>query len=58
MAFTDIPNLKRHYAGQAGVLINEFYVPVLKEAVRYDRQAGYFDSSSLVKGVETIQIPV
>lgn len=49
MAFTDIPSIKRHYAGQAGMLINEFYVPVLKEAVRYDRQAGFFDSSSLVQ---------
>lgn len=41
--------LRRHYSGQAGTLVNEFYIPVLREAVRYDRQAGYFDSGSLVQ---------
>jgi hypothetical protein len=36
-------------AGQASQLVNDFYVPVLGAATRYDRQAGYFDSSSLVQ---------
>ena len=41
--------LRRHYSGQAGSLVNDFYVPVLREAIRYDRQAGYFDSAALVQ---------
>ncbi len=49
MGFPDLPALKRHYAGQAGQLVNEFYVPVLGAATRYDRQSGYFDSSVLVQ---------
>ncbi len=49
MAFPDIPNLKRYYAGQAGKLVNEFYTPVLSHAVHYDRQAGYFNTATLVQ---------
>src|SRR5579859_7257500 len=49
MTFRDLTGLQRHYAGQAGQLVNSFYVPVLREAVRYDRQAGYFDSGALVQ---------
>ena len=49
MGFRGLSALRRHYKGQAGQLIDEFYVPVLHEAVRYDRQAGYFDSISLVQ---------
>lgn len=49
MGFRDLAGLRRHYAGQASQLVNEFYVPVLSQAVRYDRQAGYFDSASLVQ---------
>lgn len=49
MPFRDLPQLRRRYAGQAGQLVNEFYVPVLQQSVRYDRQAGYFDSASLVQ---------
>ena len=41
--------LQRRYAGQASQLVNEFYVPVLSQATRYDRQAGYFDSTTLVQ---------
>ncbi len=54
MSFRDIAELRRKYAGQAGQLVNEFYVPVLKRAVRYDRQAGYFDSASLVQIAEGV----
>jgi len=50
--FRDLPDLRRKYTGQAGLLVNKFYVPVLKCAVRYDRQAGYFDSASLVQIAE------
>jgi ERCC4-related helicase len=49
VGFRELTGLKRHYAGQAGQLVNTFYVPVLREAVRYDRQAGYFDSGALVQ---------
>jgi ERCC4-related helicase len=49
MGFRALTGLRRHYAGQASQLVNEFYIPVLSQAVRYDRQAGYFDSASLVQ---------
>lgn len=49
MSFRDLQHLQRRYAGQAGQLVNEFYVPVLGQAVRYDRQSGYFDSAALVQ---------
>jgi hypothetical protein len=49
MGFRDLTSLRRQYAGQASQLVNEFYLPVLSQAVRYDRQAGYFDSASLVQ---------
>jgi hypothetical protein len=49
MGFRDLPALRRRYVGQAGQLVNEFYVPVLGQATRYDRQAGYFDSATLVQ---------
>jgi len=49
MSFRDLTALRRRYAGQAGQLVNEFYVPVLGQATRYDRQAGYFDSATLVQ---------
>ena len=49
MGFRALAGLRRHYAGQAGQLVNDFYLPVLSQAVRYDRQAGYFDSASLVQ---------
>src|SRR5438105_11995762 len=49
MGFRDLTGLQRHYAGQAGQLVNDFYLPVLSQATRYDRQAGYFDSAVLVQ---------
>lgn len=54
MNFQHLADLQRKYAGQAGQLISAFYVPVLKCAVRYDRQAGYFDSTSLVQIAEGV----
>ena len=48
MGFRDLPNLRRRYSGQADELANTFYIPVLSQAVSYDRQAGYFDSVNLV----------
>jgi hypothetical protein len=49
MGFRDLTTIQRRYAGQAGQLVNEFYIPVLRQAKRYDRQAGYFDSATLVQ---------
>ena len=49
MGFRELSKLRRHYSGQAGTLVNDFYVPVLREAIHYDRQAGFFDSASLVQ---------
>lgn len=49
MGFRELTTLRRRYAGQAGQLVNNFYIPVLGQATRYDRQAGYFDSATLVQ---------
>jgi hypothetical protein len=49
VAFRDLQHLQRRYSGQAGQLVNNFYVPVLGQATRYDRQSGYFDSAALVQ---------
>ena len=54
MNFRELTELRRKYAGQAGQLINAFYVPVLKCAVCYARQAGYFDSASFVQIAEGV----
>jgi superfamily II DNA or RNA helicase len=35
-------------------LLNEFYIPCLKHATKYDRAAGYFDSKSLVQAARGI----
>lgn len=45
MAFSDLP-IKPQYTA-ADDRVNEFFVPVLSQAVRYDRVTGYFRSSSL-----------
>ena len=31
------------------MLVNDFYLPILSKAVRYDRQAGYFDSTIFIQ---------
>ena len=38
---------KKKKSGQATDVLHEFYIPALQRAVRYDRMAGYFRSSSL-----------
>jgi hypothetical protein len=48
MGFRGLPDLRRRYFGPAGELVNTFYIPVLSQTVSYDRQAGYFDSGSIV----------
>ncbi len=52
MSFPDLTQLNRRYSGQAGSLVRDFFVPTLSQAIRYDRQAGYFDSASLVQMAE------
>lgn len=46
MSLRDI-ELKTHYETGQDDLIEDFYVPVLREATRYDRFASYFTSVSL-----------
>jgi len=46
MNFTDL-NIKPSYDSDEDDILNEFYIPVLKESVRYCRLAGFFSSSSL-----------
>ncbi len=38
---------KKKKSGEATDVLHEFYIPALERAVRYDRMAGYFRSSSL-----------
>lgn len=48
MSFKDLdPILQSSYNSLYDDVVRNFYVPVLKEAKRYDRVSGYFDSSSL-----------
>ncbi len=46
MSFNAI-NIRYSYETGNGDPVNEFYVPVLSQAIKYDRIAGYFSSSSL-----------
>lgn len=39
--------LKHSYSSEKDDLINDFYIPILREATRYRRVTGYFSSSSL-----------
>lgn len=40
-------NLKRSYDSDFDDIINEFYIPALSNATKYQRSAGFFSSSSL-----------
>jgi len=40
--------LQPSYSSASGDLLNDFYVPILSRAIRYDRIAGYFASSAFV----------
>ena len=46
MSFKDI-YLDASYSSEIDDVLFDFYIPVLKEAVKYDRLAGFFSSSSL-----------
>lgn len=53
MSFKDI-DLKSSYETGIDDLIDDFYIPVLSKAVKYDRIAGFFSSSSLAISAEGI----
>ena len=47
MSFRDL-NLNIEYRSSIAVISRDFYTPILKEAIYYDRAAGFFSSSSLI----------
>ncbi|QLG62018.1 DEAD/DEAH box helicase family protein [Halorarum salinum] len=47
-------DLSISYRSGRNDLLNEFYIPCLKQATHYDRAAGYFDSKSLVQAAQGI----
>lgn len=47
MSFADL-HLKPEYTTGSDNFLRDFFVPVLKEALTYDRAVGYFSSSALV----------
>lgn len=47
MSFLNV-NIKKEYRVPGTDIINEFYIPLLKEAVLYQRSVAYFSSSSLI----------
>ena len=46
MSFKDL-NLKFKYRSNTDSIYKDFYIPVLKESIKYDRAVGYFTSDSL-----------
>lgn len=53
MSFKDI-DIKSSYETGIDNLVEDFYIPVLSNAVKYDRIAGFFSSSSLAVAAEGI----
>lgn len=47
-------SLDNSYRSGDDDILNDFYIPCLKNAKRYDRAAGYFDSKSLVLAAQGI----
>ena len=48
-------NIKVQYRSTEQDVIREFYIPVLGEAVRYDRAVGYFSSNILISYIEGLE---
>lgn len=48
MSLLDI-NLKKEYRSPRDNIVNDFYIPLLKEAKLYKRSVGFFSSSSLLE---------
>lgn len=48
-------NIKVQYRSTEQDVIKEFYIPILSEAVRYDRAVGYFSSNILISYIEGLE---
>lgn len=48
MSLLDV-NLKKEYRSLRDDIVNDFYIPLLKESVLYKRSVGFFSSSSLLE---------
>ena len=48
MSLLDV-NLRKEYRSPRDDIVNDFYIPLLKEAVLYKRSVGFFSSSSLLE---------
>lgn len=48
MTFTDL-NLLKHYKTYKHNIVKEFYTPVLRESVLYQRSVGFFSSTALIE---------
>lgn len=48
MSLLDV-NLKKEYRSPRDNIVNDFYIPLLKESVLYKRSVGFFSSSSLLE---------
>ena len=48
MSLLDV-NLKQEYRSPRDNIVNDFYIPLLKEANLYKRSVGFFSSSSLLE---------
>lgn len=48
MSLLDV-NLKQEYRSPRDNIVNDFYIPLLKESVLYKRSVGFFSSSSLLE---------
>lgn len=46
---TDYSSFKRRYSSDADHLIDDFFVPALSRAIRYDRAVGYFTAGALAR---------
>lgn len=48
MSFTEL-NLLKHYKTYKNDIVKEFYIPVLQEAILYQRSVGFFSSTALIE---------
>jgi hypothetical protein len=46
--------IKDNYSTDEDNVLKDFYIPVLKESVSYDRAVGYFSSQGLLKFLQGI----
>lgn len=48
MSFRDLDNIEVEYQSKRQNVLEDFYIPCLKEAITYKRAVGYFSSSILL----------